>query len=118
MLPSAAVRNLVMDTREGSVFHEKKCREKAIQYAIDRDFVRKAVTYGYGANANDHPIGQLDPMYWADQPVINQDIELSRSYLKAAGYDASNPLEVENRRFRFQQYVRDGLGSRAVYRSH
>ena len=83
-----------MDTREGSVFHDKNAR-KAIQYAIDRDFVREAVTYGFGANANDHPIGRTDPMYWAGQPIINQDIELSRSYLKAAGYDASNPLEVE-----------------------
>ena len=91
---SATVRNLVMDTREGSVFHDKNAR-KAIQYAIDRDLVREAVTYGFGANANDHPIGRSDPMYWAGQPIINQDIELSRSYLKAAGYDASNPLEVE-----------------------
>ena len=91
---SATVRNLVMDTREGSIFHDKNAR-KAIQYAIDRDFVRKAVTYGFGANANDHPIGRSDPMYWAGQPIINQDIELSRSYLEAAGYHASNPLEVE-----------------------
>ena len=35
---SAAVRNLVMDTREGSVFHDKNAR-KAIQYAIQHDSV-------------------------------------------------------------------------------
>ena len=91
---SATIRNLVMDTREGSIFSDKNAR-KGLQYAIDRDFVRKAVTYGFGANANDHPIGTLDPMYWAEQPIINQDIELSRSYLEAAGYNDSNPLSFE-----------------------
>ncbi len=91
---SATIRNLVMDTREDSIFADKNAR-KAIQYAIDRDFVRKAVTYGFGANANDHPIGTADPMYWDGQPIINQDIELSRSYLTAAGYDESNPLSFE-----------------------
>ena len=91
---SATIRNLVMDTREGSIFSDKNAR-KGLQYAIDRDFVRKAVTYGFGANANDHPIGTLDPMYWAEQPIINQDNELSRSYLEAAGYNDSNPLSFE-----------------------
>lgn len=91
---SATIRNLVLDNREGSIFSDKNAR-KALQYAIDRDFVRKAVTYGFGANANDHPIGTADPMYWAGQPKINQDIALSRSYLEAAGYSESNPLSFE-----------------------
>ena len=91
---SATIRNLVMDTREGSIFSDKNAR-KGLQYAIDRDFVRKAVTYGFGANANDHPIGTADQMYWDEQPLSNQDIELSRSYLTAAGYNDSNPLSFE-----------------------
>ena len=108
---SATIRNLVMDTRgereeldengdptgniiPASIFSDKNAR-KAIQYAIDRDFVRKAVTYGFGSNANDHPIGTVDAMYWDGQPVINQDIELARSYLTAAGYSEANPLSFE-----------------------
>ena len=91
---SATIRNLVLDTREESIFSDKNAR-KALQYAIDRDFVRKAVTYGFGANANDHPIGTADQMYWDEQPLSNQDIELSRSYLAAAGYNDSNPLSFE-----------------------
>jgi peptide/nickel transport system substrate-binding protein len=91
---SATIRNLVLDTREGSIFSDKNAR-KGLQYAIDRDFVRKAVTYGFGANANDHPVGTADPMYWDGQPITNQDIEKSRSYLEAAGYNESNPLSFE-----------------------
>jgi len=91
---SATIRNLVLDNREESIFSDKNAR-KALQYAIDRDFVRKAVTYGFGANANDHPIGTADQMYWDEQPLSNQDIELSRSYLTAAGYNDSNPLSFE-----------------------
>ncbi len=103
---SATIRNLVLDTRgervdedsgeviPASIFADKNAR-KALQYAIDRDFVRKAVTYGFGANANDHPIGTADQMYWDEQPLSNQDIELSRSYLAAAGYNDSNPLSFE-----------------------
>jgi peptide/nickel transport system substrate-binding protein len=81
---SAGVRVIVMNNQEG-IFTDKNLR-KALQYAFDRDFVREAALFGRGGNANESPIGPGDPYYWAEQPLVNQDIAKSKAFLAAAGY--------------------------------
>ena len=109
---TASIRNLVMDTREGSIFADKNLR-KALQYAIDRDLVRQAALFQYGENANDHPIGKNDPMYWDDQPLISQDIEKAREYLTAAGYGEGNPVSIELNAADFSQMLDVSLAVKA-----
>ncbi|MCH8297874.1 MAG: ABC transporter substrate-binding protein [Chloroflexi bacterium] len=82
--PTAGVRVLDFHT-DREPFNNKNLR-KAFQYAVDRDFVRQATLFGRGSNANDHPVGMNDEYYWADQPIIKQDIPRAIEYLKAAGY--------------------------------
>ena len=83
--PTAAVRTIIMQTYEGSRFSDKNLR-KAMQYAVNRDFVRQAAQFSLGANANDHPVGPSDQYYWKEQPIIKQDIEKAKDYLAKAGY--------------------------------
>lgn len=109
---TASVRNLVMDNREGSLFADKNLR-KALQYAIDRDLVRQAALFHYGENANDHPIGKNDPMYWTDQPIISQDIEKAREYLAASGYVEGNPVSIELEAADFSQMLDVSLAVKA-----
>ena len=82
--PTAGVRVLDFHT-DREPFNNKDLR-KAFQYAVDRDFIREAVLFGHGANANDHPIGINDQYYWDEQPIIKQDIERAKAYLVSAGY--------------------------------
>ena len=103
-IPTAQIRNLVMDNREpgmyvrpgskdetdlvegGSVFHDKNLR-KAIQWSYDREFVRDATFFGYGFTGNDHPVGLQDQYYLEGQTQIDQDIDKAKEYLAAAGYE-------------------------------
>ena len=109
---TASIRNLVMDNREGSVFADKNVR-KALQYAVDRDFIRQAVLFEWGENANDHPIGKNDPMFWKDQPIINQDLTKASEYLAAAGYSDSNPLDLTLNAADFSQMLDASLAVQA-----
>ena len=68
-----------------SIFEDKNLR-KAMQYAVDRDFIVNAVQFGRGSPANDHPVGVNDQYYWDEQPIIRQDIAKAQEYLAAAGY--------------------------------
>ena len=70
---------------ENSIFEDKNLR-KAMQYAVDRDFIVDAVQFGRGGPANDHPVGINDQYYWDDQPIVKQDIAKAKEYLAAAGY--------------------------------
>lgn len=70
---------------ENSIFEDKNLR-KAMQYAVDRDFIVDAVQFGRGGPANDHPVGINDQYYWDDQPIVKQDIAKAQEYLAAAGY--------------------------------
>ena len=70
---------------EEPLFADKNLR-KAMQYAVDRDFVTEAALFGRGSPANDHPVGINDQYYWDDQPIIKQDIAKAKEYLAAAGY--------------------------------
>ncbi|MCH2316096.1 MAG: ABC transporter substrate-binding protein [SAR202 cluster bacterium] len=81
---SAGVRVLDFHTNR-EPFNNKNLR-KAFQYAVNRDFVREAVLFGHGANANDHPVGTGDEYYWDEQPIISQDIARAKEYLTLAGY--------------------------------
>ncbi len=103
-IPTAQIRNLVMDNREpgmyvrpgskdetdlvegGSVFHDKNLR-KAVQWSYDREFVRDATFFGYGFTGNDHPVGLQDQYYLEGQTQIDQDIDKAKEYLAAAGYE-------------------------------
>ena len=67
------------------IFSNKNLR-KAMQYAVDRDFVVQAAQFGRGSPANDHPVGVNDQYYWDEQPIIKQDIERAKQYLADAGY--------------------------------
>ncbi len=66
-------------------FDNKNLR-KAMQYAVDRDFVREATQFGMGDNMNDQPVWINDPLYWKEQPIIKQDIAKAKEYLAMAGY--------------------------------
>ena len=70
---------------EDSIFADKNLR-KAMQYAVNRDFIVEAVQFGRGGPANDHPVGISDQYYWDEQPIIKQDIAKAKEYLVAAGY--------------------------------
>ncbi len=70
---------------DNSIFEDKNLR-KAMQYAVDRDFIVNAVQFGRGGPANDHPVGINDQYYWDDQPIIKQDVAKAKEYLAAAGY--------------------------------
>ena len=70
---------------EDPIFANKNLR-KAMQYAVDRDFVVQAAQFGRGSAANDHPVGVNDQYYWDEQPIIKQDIERAKQYLADAGY--------------------------------
>ena len=70
---------------EDPIFANKNLR-KAMQYAVDRDFVVQAAQFGRGSPANDHPVGVNDQYYWDEQPIIKQDIERAKQYLADAGY--------------------------------
>ncbi len=67
------------------IFADKNLR-KAMQYAVDRDFIVQAAQFGRGSPANDHPVGINDQYYWDEQPIIKQDIAKAKEYLAAAGY--------------------------------
>ena len=68
-----------------SIFADKNLR-KAMQYAVDRNFIVDAVQFGRGSPANDHPVGVNDQYYWDAQPIVTQDIGKAKEYLAAAGY--------------------------------
>ena len=67
------------------IYSDKNIR-KAMQYAVDRDFIVQAAQFGRGSPANDHPVGINDQYYWDEQPIIKQDIAKAKEYLAAAGY--------------------------------
>ncbi len=89
---------------EDPLFANKDLR-KAVQYAIDRDFVAEAALFGRGFPANDHPVGINDQYYWDEQPIIKQDIEKARGYLEAAGYPDGIDLTLNTSDFNQMQDV-------------
>ena len=86
------------------IFANKDLR-KAIQYAIDRDFVVEAAFFGRGSPANDHPVGINDQYYWDEQPIIKQDVEKARGYLESAGYPDGIDLTLNTSDFNQMQDV-------------
>ena len=123
-IPTAQIRNLVMDNREpgmylspgskdendliegGSPFHDKNLR-KAVQWSYDREFVRDATFFGYGFTANDHPVGLQDQYYLEGQTQIDQDIDKAKEYLAAAGYEDGIDLILNT--FEHAQLLNMGL---------
>ena len=89
---------------EDPLFANKDLR-KALQYAIDRDFVAEAALFGRGFPANDHPVGINDQYYWDEQPIINQDVEKAKGYLEAAGYPDGIDLTLNTSDFNQMQDV-------------
>ena len=81
-----------------SIFANKNLR-KALQYAVDRDFVAEAALFGRGAPANDHPVGINDQYYWDEQPIIKQDVAKAREYLEAAGYGDGVEINLDTSDF-------------------
>ena len=81
-----------------SIFSNKNLR-KALQYAVDRDFVAEAALFGRGEPANDHPVGINDQYYWDEQPIIKQDIAKAREYLEAAGYGDGVEINLDTSDF-------------------
>ena len=81
-----------------SIFSNKNLR-KALQYAVDRDFVAEAALFGRGVPANDHPVGINDQYYWDEQPIIKQDIAKAKEYLEAAGYGDGVELNLNTSDF-------------------
>ena len=86
------------------IFANKNLR-KAIQYAIDRDFVVEAAFFGRGSPANDHPVGINDQYYWDEQPIIKQDVEKAKQYLADAGYPDGIDLTLNTSDFNQMQDV-------------
>ena len=89
---------------EEPLFANKDLR-KALQYAIDRDFVAEAALFGRGFTANDHPVGINDQYYWDEQPIISQDVEKAKGYLEAAGYPDGIDLTLNTSDFNQMQDV-------------
>lgn len=89
---------------EEPLFANKDLR-KALQYAIDRDFVAEAALFGRGFAANDHPVGINDQYYWDEQPIIKQDVEKARGYLEAAGYPDGIDITLNTSDFNQMQDV-------------
>ena len=89
---------------DDSIFADKNLR-KALQYAVDRDFVVEAAFFGRGSPANDHPVGINDQYYWDDQPIIKQDAERAKQYLAAAGYANGVDLTLNTSDFNQMQDV-------------
>ncbi|MEH7334412.1 ABC transporter substrate-binding protein [Neobacillus drentensis] len=89
-------KNIVLDSKMKVAFYniylntkmapfDKKEVRQALQYAIDRDSLVKALTFGEGESAN-----QTFPSdYWAASPEmkINYDPEKSKELLKQAGVE-------------------------------
>lgn len=89
---------------EDPLFANKDLR-KAVQYAIDRDFVAEAALFGRGFPANDHPVGINDQYYWDEQPIIKQDVEKAKGYLEAAGYPDGIEITLNTSDFNQMQDV-------------
>ena len=89
---------------EDPIFANKDLR-KAVQYAIDRDFVAEAALFGRGFPANDHPVGINDQYYWDEQPIIKQDVAKAKEYLEAAGYADGIDLTLNTSDFNQMQDV-------------
>lgn len=68
---------------------------EALRLAIDREAIFNVVQQGYGAVGNDSPIGPLYAAYHDPnvQPPA-RDVNAARALLAAAGFDASNPLQL------------------------
>ncbi|MBT4890513.1 MAG: ABC transporter substrate-binding protein, partial [Rhodospirillales bacterium] len=60
----------------------------AVKYAIDREQWLKIIANGYGAIANDHPIGPANTYYDAEIEQRTYDPDKSKFHLKKAGYDS------------------------------
>ena len=99
---------------EEPLFANKNLR-KAMQYAVDRDFVVDAAFFGRGFPANDHPVGVNDQYYWDEQPIIKQDIAKAKEFLAAAGYpdgvdvvlNTSDFAQMQDVALAFKESVKD-----------
>ncbi len=89
---------------EEPLFANKDLR-KALQYAIDRDFVAEAALFGRGFPANDHPVGINDQYYWDEQPIVKQDVEKAKQYLVDAGYPDGIDITLNTSDFNQMQDV-------------
>ena len=84
------------------IFADKNLR-KAMQYAVDRDFIVEAAQFGRGSPANDHPVGINDQYYWDEQPIIRQDLMKAQEFLAAAGYPDGIDLVLNTADIGFMQ---------------
>ncbi len=74
-------------------FDDPRVRE-AMKMVVDRQKMVDTVLLGYGVPGDDNPIPPTSPFAWRKAPP-KQDIAGAVALLKAAGYDASNPLKVD-----------------------
>ncbi|MCQ4735647.1 ABC transporter substrate-binding protein, partial [Anaerotruncus colihominis] len=67
---------------------------KALSHAVDRDAINVLVNEGTGIVA-DLPLVEGQEGYTTDITTYPYDVELSKSMLKEAGYDESNPQTLD-----------------------
>lgn len=94
--------NLATDSTTSNYFYtvnfnsekvDKQVR-KALSHAVDRDALNVLVNEGTGIVA-DLPLVEGQEGYTTDITTYPYDVELSKSMLKEAGYDESNPLTLD-----------------------
>jgi len=80
----AAHREIWMNTREGSDFHDVRVRQ-AIALGLDRQALIDTVLKGKGDIGNDHPIAPVYSFFDATQPQRERDVAKAKELLAAAG---------------------------------